>query len=149
MPVPRTPVTTSATITRETAEAIVSSAMDLATSEDVAMAFAVVDAGGHLVHLSRMDAAAWIAPEVALGKAWTAAAWRMPSSEQAEKARALPQFAAAISAATHGRHTPQDGGVPIMLDGELIGAAGASGSTGQHDADIVARAIQAVLGPTA
>lgn len=141
-----TVATTSANITREPAAAIVSSALDLATTERVAMAFAIVDAGGHLVHLTRMDGAAWIAPEIATGKAWTAAAWRMRSSEQAEKARTLPQFAAAISVATHGRHTPQDGGVPIMHDGELIGAAGASGSTGQHDADIVARAIRAVLG---
>lgn len=141
-----TPVTMSATITQETAAAIVSTAIELAGAERVAMAFAVVDAGGHLVHLTRMDGAAWIAPDVATGKAWTAAAWRMPSAEQAEKARSLPQFAAAVSVATHGRHTPQDGGVPIIHEGELIGAAGASGSTGQHDADIVARAIQAVLG---
>lgn len=141
-----TSATAARNITRETATAIASSAVALATTERVALSVAVVDAGGHLVHLTRMDGAAWISPEVATGKAWTASAWRMPSSDQAEKARSLPQFAAAISAATHGRHTPQDGGVPIIHDGELIGAAGASGSTGQHDADILTRAIAEVLG---
>ncbi len=107
----------------------------------LALAFAIVDDGGHLVALHRMDGAPWIAPEVALGKAWTAAAWRMPSAAQGEKMASLHAFSAAISAATHGRYTPQIGGLPI-LDGEtVIGAMGASGGTGQQDEDVVRAAL--------
>ena len=49
------------------------------------LAFAVVDAAGHLVASARMDGAPSMAPKVALGKAWTAAAYGLPSAAQAEK----------------------------------------------------------------
>jgi uncharacterized protein GlcG (DUF336 family) len=89
-----------------------------------------------------MDGAAWIAPEVALGKAWTAAAYRTPSAAQGEKMKELHAFSSAISAATHGRFTPQIGGLPITDDGgAVIGAMGASGGTGQQDEDVVRAAL--------
>ena len=85
-----------------------------------------------------MDGAPWIAPEVALGKAWTAAAYRAPSAAQGEKMKELHAFSASISAATGGRYTPQIGGLPITDDGgAVIGAMGASGGTGQQDEDAV------------
>jgi uncharacterized protein GlcG (DUF336 family) len=127
--------------------AIVSAAQAIAEADGVAMTFAVVDEGGHLVTLSRMDGTPWVTVEIAIGKAWTAAAWQTPSATQAEKARSLPQFAAAISASTSGRHTPQDGGLPLRVGGLVVGGIGASGSTGQHDAEILQRAIEQVLGP--
>jgi uncharacterized protein GlcG (DUF336 family) len=129
------------------AVAIVSAAQAIAEADGVAMTFAVVDDGGHLVTLSRMDGTPWITVDIAIGKAWTAAAWHTPSAAQAEKARALPQFAAAISVLTHGRYTPQDGGLPLRFEGQLVGGVGASGSTGQHDADVLQRALEQVLGP--
>ena len=89
-----------------------------------------------------MDGAPWIAPEVAIGKAWTAAAYRAPSAAQGEKMKELHAFRAAICAATHGRFTPQIGGLPITDDGgTVIGAMGASGGTGQQDEDVVRAAI--------
>jgi glc operon protein GlcG len=129
----------------EQAVAIVSAACSIAQSDNVAMTFAVVDSGGHLVTLSRMDGTPWISVEIAIGKAWTAAAWQTPSADQAEKARSLPQFAAAISVATHGRYTPQDGGLPLRIHGQVVGGIGASGSTGQHDAEVLQRAVKQVL----
>jgi len=129
-------------LTGAAANEIVAAAQRIAEQEDARVCVAVVDEGGHLVALSRMDDAPWATAEVCTSKAWTAAAWRAPSSELAAKARQLPQFAAAQSVATHGRFMPQDGGVPILADGRVIGAAGASGSTGQHDAKIVRRAIE-------
>lgn len=129
------------------AAAIVSAAQAIAEADGVAMTFAVVDDGGHLVTLSRMDGAPWITVEIAIGKAWTAAAWHTPSAAQAEKARSLPQFAASISVSTHGRYTPQDGGLPLRVEGQHLGGIGASGSTGQHDAEVLQRALEQVLGP--
>ena len=112
-----------------------------ARNQGLNLAFAVVDAGGHLVALHRMDGAPWIAPEVAIGKAWTAAAYRTPSAAQGDKMKELHAFSASISAATNGRFTPQIGGLPITEGDEVIGAMGASGGTGQQDEDVVRSAL--------
>ena len=101
-----------------------------------------MDAAGHLVASARMDGAPWIAPEVALGKAWTAAAYGAPSAAQGEKMKELHAFSASISAATRGRFTPQIGGLPITEGDSLIGAIGASGGTGQQDEDVVRSALR-------
>ena len=116
-----------------------------ARDQGLKLSFAVVDAAGHVVAIARMDGADWITPEVALGKAWTAAAYRAPSSAQGDKAKDLVAFAGAISAATHGRYTPQIGGLPIEIDGEPAGAMGASGASGQEDEAAVRVAIESVL----
>ncbi len=99
----------------------------------VPMRFAVMDAGGHLLALTRMDGAPWITADVAQGKAWTAAAYGAPSAAQKEKMATMPSFAQAITAMTHGRYTPQTGAVPVYRDGELLGGIGASGGTGEQD----------------
>ena len=126
-------------ITLERALALIAAGEDEARRNDLALAFAVVDDGGHLVALQRMDGAPWIAPEVALGKAWTAAAYRAPSAAQGEKMKELHAFSSAISAATHGRFTPQIGGLPIVDGDDVVGAMGASGASGAED-EAVARA---------
>jgi uncharacterized protein GlcG (DUF336 family) len=131
-------------ITLDYAVSLISAGQRAAAAEGLALAFAVVDAGGHLVALHRMDDAPWIAPEVALGKAWTAAAYGLPSAAQGEKMADLHAFSAAISAATGGRYTPQIGGLPIMDGDEVIGAMGASGGTGQQDEDAVRAALGSV-----
>jgi uncharacterized protein GlcG (DUF336 family) len=128
-------------LTLEKAVALISAGERAAAAEGLALAFAVVDSGGHLVALHRMDGAPWIAPEVALGKAWTAAAYGAPSAAQGEKMAELPAFSAAISAATGGRYTPQIGGLPVFDGDELVGAMGASGGTGRQDEDAVRAAL--------
>jgi glc operon protein GlcG len=125
----------------ERAVALISTGERAAAEAGVALAFAVVDAGGHLVALHRMDGAPWIAPEVAMGKAWTAAAYGAPSAAQGEKMRDLHPFSAAISAATGGRFTPQIGGLPVLDGDVVVGAMGASGGTGQQDEDAVRAAL--------
>ena len=63
---------------------------------------------------ARAWTAPWIAPEAgAAGKAWTAAAYGAERPRQGEKMKELHAFGASISAATHGRFTPQIGGLPI------------------------------------
>src|SRR4051794_32720897 len=116
-----------------------------ARNQGLKLSFAVVDAAGHVVAIARMDGADWITPEVALGKAWAAAAYRAPSAAQGDKAKDLVAFAGAISAATGGRYTPQIGGLPIEVDGEPAGAMGASGATGQEDEAVVRTAIENCL----
>ena len=130
----------------ELARRLIDAAEEEARRQDLRLSFAVVDAGGHVVAIGRMDDADWITPEIALGKAWTAAAFRAPSDAQGQKAKDLVAFAGSISAATHGRYTPQIGGLPIEIDGEPAGAMGASGATGQEDEAVVRAAIERVVG---
>lgn len=117
-------------------------ATELAATRGNGIAVAVVDAGGHLITLHRMDGVPFIAAEIAWGKAWTAAAWGETTHDQATKASAVPQFATAITVASGGRYTPQAGGIPIHRDGAVIGAVGASGlASGQTDEQILQQAL--------
>src|SRR3954452_10445868 len=113
------------------ARRLIDAAEEEARRQELNLSFAVVDAGGHVIAIARMDGADWITPEVALGKAWTAAAYRSPRTAPGDKAKALAACAAAIAPATHGRYTPQIAALPVELDGEASGAMGASGGTGQ------------------
>jgi glc operon protein GlcG len=133
-------------LTLELARRLIEAGEEEARRQELQLSFAVVDDGGHVVAIGRMDGADWITPEVALGKAWTAAAFRAPSDAQGQKAKDLVAFAGAISAATHGRYTPQIGGLPIALDGTPAGAMGASGASGQEDEAVVRAAIERVVG---
>jgi len=133
-------------LTLDQARALIDAGEEEARSRDLKLSFAVVDAGGHIVAMGRMDDADWITPEVALGKAWTAAAYRAPSDAQGQKAKDLVAFAASISVATHGRYTPQIGGLPIADGDTALGAMGASGATGQEDEDVCRAAIEKVIG---
>jgi glc operon protein GlcG len=130
------------TLTLDLARRLLDAAEEEATRQDLKLSFVVVDAAGHLVAAHRMDGADWITPDVALGKAWTAAAYRAPSAAQGEKAQKLVAFAGAISAATGGRYTPQIGGLPIERDGEVVGAMGASGALGEQDEAVVRAALE-------
>ena len=133
-------------LTLDLARRLIEAAEEEAGRQELRLSFAVVDAGGHVVAIARMDDADWITPEVALGKAWTAAAFRAPSDAQGQKAKDLVAFAGSISAATHGRYTPQIGGLPILIDGEAAGGMGASGATGQEDEAVVRAALERLLG---
>jgi uncharacterized protein GlcG (DUF336 family) len=133
-------------LTLDLARKLIDAAEAEARTQGFALAFAVVDAGGHVVAAARMDGAAWITPEVALGKAWTAAAYGAPSAAQGDKAKDLVAFAGAISAATHGRYTPQIGGLPIVVDGAPAGGMGASGAAGHEDEAVVRAALERVVG---
>jgi glc operon protein GlcG len=135
-------------MTLDIARRLIDAAEEEARAKKLLLSFAVVDAGGHLVASARMDGADWITPEIALGKAWTAAAFKSASDTQGQKAKDLVAFAGAISTATHGRYTPQIGGLPVPdpEDDSIIGAMGASGATGKEDEAVVRTAIDAALG---
>lgn len=105
-----------------------------------AMSFAVVDEGGHLTLLRRMDDAQWITPQIACGKAYTAAAFRLPS-EMGRRFQQVPMFATAVTVMTQGDFTPQGGGLPLAKDGEILGALGVSGGTADGDVDVARAAM--------
>jgi uncharacterized protein GlcG (DUF336 family) len=92
---------------------------------------AVVDDGGHLILLHRLDDTQVASVEVGIGKARTAAIFRRPSKEFEDQTRSGRVAALALPGAT-----PLQGGVPITVDGKVIGAIGVSGNTPQEDEDI-------------
>jgi glc operon protein GlcG len=100
-----------------------SKAMDLG----VEAAIVVVDSAGHLAGALRMDNALWITPEIAQAKAVTATAFRASTSELEERWQSRPLFATSIIGLGPGRFLVGKGAVPIIKDGKVIGAAGASG----------------------
>ncbi|MGZ4271926.1 MAG: GlcG/HbpS family heme-binding protein [Solirubrobacteraceae bacterium] len=133
-------------MTLEIAQRLIAAAVADAEAQGFRLSFVVVDAAGHPVATARMDGAPFVTPEIAHGKAWTAAAFRLPSAARGEQAKELVAFSSAISAATHGRYTPQIGALPIEIDGEHAGAMGASGAQGHEDEAVVRAAIEKTLG---
>lgn len=104
----------------------------------------VLDGAGHLKAMQREDGASMFRFEVARGKAWGAVGMGVASRVLAERARENPNFFGALAATGEGRFLPQPGAVLIRnADGELIGAAGASGGTGDEDEAICADGVRA------
>jgi glc operon protein GlcG len=110
------------------AEKIATAAADAARARGVGVVIAVVDDGGHLILLHRLDDTQVASVNVGIGKARTAAIYRRPSREFEEQIRA-----GRIAALALADSTPLQGGVPIRLDGKVIGAIGVSGDTPQVD----------------
>jgi uncharacterized protein GlcG (DUF336 family) len=131
-------------LTTDQTLALLAAARDAATEAGVPMSFAVMDPHGRLLGLVRMDDALWITADVCQGKAWTAAAYGAPTTTQKQKMEAMPNFASALTEMTHGRYTPQTGGVPVFRGGELLGAIGGSGGTGEQDETACAAAVTRV-----
>ena len=113
------------------------------------LGIAVLDSGGHVVAFKREDGASFLRFNLAYGKAWGALGMGFGTRELAERAGKQPAFIGALSAVTEGRMVPSPGGVLITgPDGELLGAVGISGDTGDND-EVCALAAIASLGLTA
>lgn len=106
-----------------------------------AVSIAIVDDGGHVLWLQRLDGAAPISAEIAPAKARTAAVGRRESKVYEDMIN--QGRTAFLSAPT--LCGMLEGGVPILAQGECIGAVGVSGVKSSEDAQ-VARAAIAVLG---
>ena len=103
-------------------------------------AIAVVDAGGALVYLERLDNTFSAAAEVSIKKASTSAAFKAPSSKLENAINGGRQALITVG------HTFLQGGVPILLDGQIIGAIGVSGSaSAQQDEDIANAGAKTLL----
>jgi uncharacterized protein GlcG (DUF336 family)/uncharacterized cupin superfamily protein len=113
----------------------------VAAERGVSPVVAVVDVGGELVYLHRPDAAQVASVGVATDKARTAAIYRRPSKdfeEQASNGRA--------SALHLARAVPLQGGIPIVSDGEVVGAIGVSGASSADEDQELAELGAAALG---
>jgi glc operon protein GlcG len=112
-----------------------------AQAQGWAVTFAIVDDGGHLLWLQRLDGAAPLSAHIAPGKARTAALGRRESKvyeDMVNQGRVSFLSAPTLDALL-------EGGVPVMVGGQCLGAVGVSGVKSSEDAQ-VARAAIAALG---
>ena len=100
---------------------------------------AVVDDGGHLIYLQRMDGTQTGSIDVAIGKARTAMAFKRPTKVFDELAKTRPSIVT-----IGGDAILLEGGVPIKVGEQVIGAMGVSGVTSQQDAQIAEAGIAAL-----
>lgn len=127
------------TLSLEAAKQVAAAAASTAKSANVAVVIAVVDDGGHLIYLERLDHTVSVSASIAPGKARTAAIFRRPTSELEHT---INQGRTALSAVHD--YTPLQGGVPIRIDGEVVGAIGVSGANPQQDEDIALAGARAL-----
>ena len=108
------------------------------------MGVVVVDAAAQVVASVREDGASALRLDIALGKAAAAAGMGVNSRTLAQRAKDLPAFFNALAAASQQKFIAQTGAVLIVdAAGAVIGAAGASGGTGDEDEQIVIAGIAA------
>jgi uncharacterized protein GlcG (DUF336 family) len=113
-----------------------------AETRDLSLAAAVVDTAGHALASQRMDGTALGAMQLALGKAYTAAAWATPSGEFAQSTQ--PGGDDWGWNTTDARIVVYPGGIPLLVGGEIVGAIGASGGTAAEDEECVMAASSAL-----
>jgi glc operon protein GlcG len=127
-------------LTLDIARKMVAAAESEAARNHLAGVVAVVDDGGWLILLERMDHAAFVASvELAPGKARTAALFKKPSQALEDAINH-----GRIAAVTAQGFTEMQGGLPIVVDGEVVGAIGASFDTPEHDVQIAQAGLAAL-----
>lgn len=132
-------------------------ALDLATAEKIAKAglarakemgikvsVAVLDDSGNFVYMARMDGAPFFSPNIAAGKAFTSSAWRTSSGDIEKKAQSAAYFYDSVATMSGGRAIIRQGALPIVIDGNVVGAAGASGGTSTEDEEVIRAGLAAL-----
>ena len=133
--------TYGAPITLEQARKVMAAAEAEARKGNLNLSIAIVDTGGHMVLVQRMDGAFFASANVAGDKAWSAAAYRRPGKAFQDR---LATGGAEIRILRLRGANPIEGGDPIVVDGKVVGAIGVSGGSGEQDG-VVARAGVAAL----
>ena len=133
------------TLTLEQANTIIGAALAKSKASGFKpMGVAVLDAAGNLKAFASEDGASMFRFDVARGKAWGAVGMGVASRALAERAKENPNFFVSLAATAQGRFLPQTGAVVIKdAAGQVIGAVGASGGTGDEDELICIAGVQA------
>ena len=127
-------------LTIDGAMKLLDAAMTKARDMQVPECIAVVDAGGHLLAFARMDGAFALSIDTALVKAMTAASYGIPTGEIAAGVDIK------LAIATQGKRVNLPGGLPVIVDGHVIGAIGVGSGTGEQDREVAAAALGAIAG---
>jgi len=117
-------------INLETAKKVAASAIAEARKNNWTMAVAITDTGGNLIYFEKMDSTQTGSVRVAIGKSRSAVLFKRPT-------KALQDTVAAggegIRMLRLEGAVPIEGGLPLLMDGKIIGAIGVSGGTSQQD----------------
>ncbi|OCR26411.1 hypothetical protein AFK24_03745 [Pseudomonas syringae] len=130
---------TKAVLTQTEVTQILAAARTEANSNSWAVSIAVVDDGGHLLGFERLDGCAPIGGYIAIEKARTSALGRRESKGYEEMVNG--GRTAFLSAPLL---TSLEGGVPLIVDGQVIGAVGVSGVKADQDAQVAKAGVAAI-----
>ena len=122
-----------APISLEQAKKVLAGAEAEARKNSWNVVIAILDSGGHLVLLQRLDNTQFASIEVAQQKAYSAVAFRRPTKVFQDGVAAGGEGLRILKLAGA---TPVEGGLPVILDGKIVGAIGVSGVTSQQDNQI-------------
>ena len=121
---------------------IMAAAIAKAAELNIKISVAVVDAGGRLIGLQRMDGAIWASAYGCQGKAVASSAFGRPSGEM--QARADAPTPAGIRQRSGAEMILGQGAVPVIRDGAVVGACGVGGGTSEEDEQCAAAAAAAL-----
>ena len=130
----------TASISQDAARALIAAANAASRDIGIKVTIAVTDAGGHLAALTRDDGAPFLSVDVAIDKAWTATSFGLPTHVWSDVI-ADPQVA---QLAHRPRLVAVGGGVPIVVDGRVVGGIGISGGNARQDRDAAEIALRAL-----
>jgi len=131
---------TSLKLTIDGAMRLVQAAMAKAREMKVPQCISVVDAGGHLLAFARMDGAFALSVDTSLRKAQTAASYGAPTGDIAAG------IDLKLAIATEGKRINLPGGLPVIVDGHVIGGIGIGSGTGEQDKEVAKAALAAFPG---
>jgi uncharacterized protein GlcG (DUF336 family) len=131
-------------LTLDLAERFIAAAKAKAKQQGWAMSLAVTDPAGNLVALARMDGARWLTAGVAHSKAFTAATFGRTSREVAELAQSRTTLFSSIAGIAGRPLLLAGGGLPVVINGELLGGVGASGGTEDQDIECAKAGLAAI-----
>lgn len=130
----------SAKLTFEGAQKLLAAAIAKAKEINQPQCICIVDSGGHLLTMARMDGAFALSFETALRKAQTSAAYGIPTGGIA------PALEIKLAIGTDGRRINLFGGLPVIVDGHVVGGIGVGSGTGEQDREVAAAALGAIAG---
>lgn len=132
-------------ISWEAAARISHAAVEHARSRGLKVCAAVVDRHGNLVSLLRIPGAPFHSTDIATDKAYTAASFGLAT---AEWAKVLPQHSAAVQQGVplRPRMVLFGGGIPVIHDGQCVGAVGVSGASEDQDVECAQKGLDAIDG---
>jgi uncharacterized protein GlcG (DUF336 family) len=116
-----------------------------ARERGLAMSIAVVDESGVLKAFARMDGAVLLTVQIAQDKAYTAAGYGLSTESWREMFAGDAVLGAAVAPAVD-RLFAVGGGVPVVVDGVVVGAVGVSGGTPEQDVEVAEATVRALVG---
>jgi glc operon protein GlcG len=128
---------TKKTLTLDAAKAMAAASLAEAKKNNWTMVICVVDDGGHVIYLEKMDGTQLGSIQVAQDKAATAVNFKRPTKALEDAVAGGRNAVLKLTGAI-----PIEGGIPVMVGGDVIGAVGVSGGSSPQDAQVAAAGVK-------